>query len=410
MTSSTRSEVPEVDDLVEQIRRNAEKPMESAVPLPAQTYLDPEFYAHEKSQVLRRDWNVIARVEQVPAAGDFITLDFLDEPIVVVRGDDDQVRVFSRVCRHRFADIVADRAGNVPSCGNLDHFECPYHMWSYRLDGELINAVDMTRSPGFDPARFNLVEVPSQIWQGFVFINLDGADTVPLSMESLTKQMETYDLSEWRLVGTHDFGVLPANWKLHVENFLEFYHHMGAHKDTVETLFPGLNTVVGDGDDPFTSVGRCPASAEGAIAEVDGYLVAPTVTQLPVPPGLGPADCAVNAVATRFPMFMLVYFPDITYWYQLTPLAADSHQLVIHALVHESNVELVDDEIVKKAYEFMVPVLDEDIGILERIQTNLSSGSTFGGALHEQEFPLLHMQRYLVHMLTKETLHVHGNV
>ncbi|MFF4253865.1 aromatic ring-hydroxylating dioxygenase subunit alpha [Streptomyces sp. NPDC001663] len=348
-------------------------------------------------RVHRRDWHAIARVEQIAAPGDFLTLDLFGEPLVAVRGADHEVRVFSRVCRHRFADVTADREGNVPECGKLEHFECPYHMWSYRLNGELINAVDMQRRAEFAADRFNLVEFDSAVWQGFVFVKLDNDSTAPLGMEPLSTCIGHYDFSEWRLVGSRDWGRVGANWKMVMENFMEFYHHMGAHLYTVETALPGLSAEVGDGADPSTYVARVATSPAGADREVEGALQPAAL--LPPPEHFDTWDCGGSLIFSRFPTFMVAAFCDFSYWYQLTPTSAGDHELKVHALVHESNLDRVDDALVAAAYEFFAPIQEEDAAMTTRVQKNMTSGAVHGGVLHDQEFPLLHMQRYLAGML-----------
>ncbi|MEP9380762.1 aromatic ring-hydroxylating dioxygenase subunit alpha [Nocardioides sp. KR10-350] len=398
--SSARADWVPVGDLVERIREQAALPLEYATTLPAQTYVDPKFYELEVEKILTRDWHAVARVEQVPNVGDFVNVDLVGEPLVIVRGDDDKIRVLSRLCRHRYADVTADKLGNLPACGNLARFECPYHMWTYRLDGELINAVDMQRRTDFDQADYPLFEIRSEIWQGFIFVNLDDKTEIPLDMDSIAEYCGQYDMSEWEVVVTSDWGVLEAGWKIVVENFLEFYHHVGAHLATLEHMIPGLNAIVGDGSgSPRCYTGRVPLSSEGAVAEVDGHLQGPTL--VPPPPHFDAFHRGAYIIYTRFPTMMVAPCPDLTVWLQLLPLSATSHRLLVHTLMHKSNIPEggVTEELKAKAQGFFDPVQAEDCAINNRIQANMSSGRVGGGLFHDQEFPLLHMQRYLAMML-----------
>jgi phenylpropionate dioxygenase-like ring-hydroxylating dioxygenase large terminal subunit len=129
--------------------------------------------AGDDAEGMAAGWLAVGRAEQVPEPGDFATVDVGDEPMVIVRGVDGEVRVFSRVCRHRYADVLADVMGAVPATGRLERFTCPYHMWTYRLDGSLINAMDFARRREFDPGRYGLHPFPAQLSEdGVVYVNL----------------------------------------------------------------------------------------------------------------------------------------------------------------------------------------------------------------------------------------------
>src|SRR5690606_16933233 len=107
--TDTTTEKTSVAGLVQQISKQADLPLEQAIPLPTRTYWDPEFYEHELTHIFRKDWVCIARVEQTPERGSYVSVDLAGEPLIVVRGDDDEVRVFSRVCRHRYVDILGGK-------------------------------------------------------------------------------------------------------------------------------------------------------------------------------------------------------------------------------------------------------------------------------------------------------------
>ncbi|WP_235734378.1 aromatic ring-hydroxylating oxygenase subunit alpha [Nocardioides alcanivorans] len=369
--------------------------------MPAQTYADPAFYELEVDRILRKDWHAIARVEQVPGRGDFITVDLLGEPLVVVRGTDEAVRVLSRVCRHRYADVTADRSGMVPACGTIERFECPYHMWTYRLDGSLLNAVDMQRRSEFDPALYSLPEVRSEIWQGFIFVNLDAETTIPLGMEPVDHFLGQYDLSDWRVVSSKDWGELDAGWKPVVENAMEFYHHLGAHQHTLEEMLPGLTAEVGDGAaGVHLYTCRMPVSAAAAEGEEDGHLIAPV--SLPPAPGLDGYHRGGTLLVTRFPMTVFAARADWSTWLQVLPTSVGTHRLIMHRLAHISNLpEGITEELADLSQQYIDPVQAEDSAVNGRVQANMSSAWATGGVLHDQEFPVLHLQRYLAFMLSR---------
>ena len=207
-------------------------PLEQAYTIPAPWYRDPRVAELERSSVFRATWQVVGRADQVRGRGQFFTADVAGEPIVVVRGDDEQLRAFYNVCRHHAAAVVPEAAG----CAK--QFRCPYHGWTYGIDGALKGMVEFEGVCNFDRAANGLVPIRLDVWENFVFINLDGRclplhnflGTAPelVSPLQLTKKLQYFD----RRVYT-----LNCNWKVYVDNYLDGgYHVPHAHK--------GLSTVI----------------------------------------------------------------------------------------------------------------------------------------------------------------------
>ena len=392
---------PSPADLAEQVRKQAFVDLEDARPLPAQCYTDPAFYALEVSRILQRDWIPVARLEQIPNAGDFVTVDLPDEPLMVVRGEDGVVRAMSRVCRHRYADVLADTQGAVPEAGCVQKFECPYHLWTYRLDGSLSKAIDFARREKFEATKFGLRQIRTEIWQGFVFVNLSDEPARPLGMDPLAKALGNYDMSNYKIVRTWDWGELGAGWKLVLENFMEFYHHIGAHKETLETAFPGLATDCADGTDGSAIYyAHNHVSAEVAAGEVDGHLQPPAMA--PIPTELTPYERSIAFIAVRLPLFLITGGGSYNYWLQVTPTGPETHRLKVHALAPLSTLDQLTDEQHDTARHYFDAVQAEDAAVNARVQASMHSRHAFGGVFHEQEFPLLLLQRYLAEMLEED--------
>jgi phenylpropionate dioxygenase-like ring-hydroxylating dioxygenase large terminal subunit len=138
-----------------------------AASLPAWIYRDPEYFAIECDTVLRPSWQVLCHLADIPNPGDFHTFDFIGEHLVAVRGEDGRVRAFHNVCRHRAARILDGNHGN---CGRT--MMCPYHAWSYDLEGRLVG-LPFRKSFDVDPADLGLRPVEMEIWHGFVFVRLE---------------------------------------------------------------------------------------------------------------------------------------------------------------------------------------------------------------------------------------------
>lgn len=192
--------------------------------LPAWIYSDPEYFQLEMARLMRPSWQVVCHLSDVAAPGAFHTLDFLGESVVVVRGEDDQVRAFANVCRHRGSRVVDGASGCVRK------LICPYHAWSYDLDGRLAGVPLGETYPSLDKAAMGLKPVEMEIWRGFVFVRLEGGGP------SLAEMMAPYDheVAPYRFEDLQAFGRVtlrprPVNWKNVADNYSDGLHIRVAH-------------------------------------------------------------------------------------------------------------------------------------------------------------------------------------
>jgi phenylpropionate dioxygenase-like ring-hydroxylating dioxygenase large terminal subunit len=205
--------------------------------LPASWYTDPALVARERDRIFRRAWQYVGRGDQVARVGDFFTATIADVPLVVARGEKG-LRAFVNVCRHRRHEVVS-------GAGNRRTLQCPYHAWTYDLDGSLRAAPRSQNETGFDPKDYPLLPAGLDTWGPFIFVNLD-ADRRPLAqylgdLPSILagsgldlEQLQLHDREEWHT---------EANWKVVIENFLECYHCPIQH--------PGFATVVAVDEDSY---------------------------------------------------------------------------------------------------------------------------------------------------------------
>ena len=199
--------------------------------LPAGFYASEAFLELEKEEIFRKEWVCLGRVDEVSKPGDYFTIELIDEPLVVVRGQDKKVRVLSNVCRHRSSVILE-------GAGNAKHFVCPYHAWTYANDGQLLRAPYMDQVKGFDVKSCRLPELASEIWRGFIYVNLDGkAKPLAPRLKGLESQVKNYH-PEDMLVHTVQDDVWPTNWKCLAENFMEGYHLSTVHQTTLHKSTP----------------------------------------------------------------------------------------------------------------------------------------------------------------------------
>ncbi len=211
---------------------NPNDPLEEAWTIPAPWYFDTRIAELERASVFSAAWQVVGRMDQVRGAGQFFTAELAGEPLVVVRGEDGQLRAFYNVCRHHAAAVVTE----VQGCAK--QFRCPYHGWTYGIDGALKGMVEFDGVCNFDRAKNGLVPVRVDSWENFVFVNL-GGHAAPLrdSLGVVPELVAPLELSKKLHFFDRRVYTLNCNWKVYVNNYLDGgYHVPHAHK--------GLSSVI----------------------------------------------------------------------------------------------------------------------------------------------------------------------
>jgi Rieske 2Fe-2S family protein len=205
--------------------------------LPSSWYTSAQVFALEKERIFCREWLCVARAEELAEPGAFRVLEVLGESILLVRNREGQLRAFYNVCRHRGSRLCREppAAGAAAVLGgglSGGRITCPYHRWTYDLDGRLIGAPYLTGEPGFDKSLFSLYPVGLECWGGFVFVHLTPARAAPLAAQlgAIPERVARYPLSELRIGHTTRYEV-AANWKVICENYNECYHCAGVHPE-----------------------------------------------------------------------------------------------------------------------------------------------------------------------------------
>jgi len=205
--------------------------LEHASTIPASWYVDERVASLERQKVFGRTWQVVASAQQLKAPGAFVTAELAGEPLLIVRGADRRLRAFYNVCRHHAAAVATAEQGTA----NL--FRCPYHGWSYGLDGSLKGAPEFEGVGGFDRAQNGLVPVRVAGWEQFVFVNLDPS-AAPLadSLGRLADRIAPLGIGALHFFERRTYR-LNCNWKVFVDNYLDGGYH-------VPHLHKGLNSVL----------------------------------------------------------------------------------------------------------------------------------------------------------------------
>lgn len=219
------------DDLRQRLAALARLPRGEARGMPGDYYTSEDFLALEIEDVLRCEWMCVGHLGEVRRPGDFFTTELLGEELLVVRDAGGTVRVLSNVCRHR-GNRVAEGAGNARK------FVCQYHTWAYDTAGALVSAPFMKRQPAFDQSACRLPEFPSEVWNGWIFVNLDGtADPLGPRLGGLQDIVAHYHPDARHLVFLEE-DVWNCNWKCLFENFMEGYHLSATHLETLHRITP----------------------------------------------------------------------------------------------------------------------------------------------------------------------------
>ncbi len=223
-------------------RKTTERFAHGAKSLSQKYFVSPEVFSDEQTKIFSKKWLLVGHQSQIADPGDYIVQEVNRESLIVVRDKGGEVRGFFNVCRHRGSRLCEERNGH------LSAIQCPYHAWTYALDGRLIGAPHMDEVSGFDKADYSLKPVNLGIWEGFIFVNLTETETLTgasrPSLPAGERRDEVPTLEEWlaplaRKFSDWNISILQpakrieydvrANWKLMFENYSECYHCPGVH-------------------------------------------------------------------------------------------------------------------------------------------------------------------------------------
>ena len=200
--------------------------------LPGWLYYDPEFFEAEKRAFLRKAPQIVCHESEIHLPGAWRTLEYLGESVVVIRGDDDKVRAFSNVCRHRGSRILDGTGG----CDKV--LTCPYHAWSYARDGKLVGVPHRNEYPGLQTEKLGLSPVALENWRGFLFVTLEpGSLSVAEMMAPYEHEIEPYQFENLRVLGRVTTRPRQLNWKTLCDNYSDHLHIPVGH--------PGLTRLFG---------------------------------------------------------------------------------------------------------------------------------------------------------------------
>ena len=335
--------------------QRATGPLDGARSMPASFYTSPEFYELEREHIFLKHWFFVCREEMLPDAGDYRSVESVGGPVALLRGADGELRAFANFCRHRGSLLLQGE-------GTMRRVVCPYHAWSYHLDGTLATCPDMQGVAGFDPTENGLVRIRLESWNGFVFLNFDpDAASLIEHLGDLPDRMASHRLDRMRCTWRKTF-VPNCNWKLILENAMETYHTGILHRDTVgRQTSRTLETRGG---------WRCIQVISGrSIATLPGR--APS---FPVIEGLDPDALMGTYFTVIQPTCQFAVAQDCLWWLNVTPVSHDRSILEVGGCFPVDVT--ADPDFQAKAepyYDRWEKVALEDFGVLEHQQRALGS-------------------------------------
>ena len=359
--------------------------------LPAWVYRDPEFFRVEMDRVMRPSWQVVCHVSDIADAGSWHTLEFLGESIIVVRGKDNLVRAFTNVCRHRGSRIVDG------SSGCKKKLVCPYHAWTYNLDGTLAGVPGKAGYGALDTNKHGLAPVELEVWRGFIFVRLESeGPSVAQMMAPYEQMVAPYRLEELQAFGRVTMRPRAVNWKNVADNYSDGLHIPIAH--------PGLTRLFGRGYgiEAEENVDRM----WGSLIERPSANLSERMYQKILPPVPHLPDDAQRLwlYFKLWPNVAFDIYPDQVDFMQFLPVSATE------TVIREISYALPDSRREMKAARYLNwrinrRVNGEDTALIRGVQQGMASRSYRPGPLGESEVCLRSFARKLRRLIPEANLH-----
>jgi phenylpropionate dioxygenase-like ring-hydroxylating dioxygenase large terminal subunit len=381
-------------------------------PVSYEDSISPEHYELERDAIFRRTWLNVGRVEQLPRKGSYFTkeLDAARTSVIILRDTDGEVRAFYNICRHRGNKLVWQDFPREETAGTCRQFTCKYHGWRYGLKGDLTFVQQEEEFFDLDKSKFGLAPVRAEVWEGFIFVNLDSSDSTPLAeyLGDMGAGLAGYPFHEMTQV-TKFRAEIGANWKLFIDAFAEFYHAPVLHgkqavaEESKKLSGYGYEALAYQIDGPHSMVsswgGMSPPKDENMVKPIErkvrSGLFGPwdRPIDFELPPGANPARSKAWGVDSFvfFPNFMiLLWAPNWYLTYHYWPTSYNTHIFEggLYFVPPKNARERLGQELA--AVTFKEYAL-QDGNTLEATQTMLESRAVTEFPLNDQEVLLRHL-------------------
>ena len=351
------------------------------ISLPGWLYHDAEFFAAEQRAFLRAAPQVVCHESEIAEPGEWRSMEYLGESVIVIRGDDCEVRAFANVCRHRGSRLVDGTGG----CARV--LTCPYHAWSYARDGRLVGVPHRSDYPGLRTEELGLVPLALERWHGFLFVTLEaGAPSVAEMMVPYEAEVAPYRFEDLRAIGRVTLRPRPLNWKTIADNYSDHLHIPVGH--------PGLTRL-------FARNYRI--EAQDHVDRMEGDLVHEVSDNpserayqhlLPEAEHLPPSHRRKWLYYKLFPNVAFDIYPDQVDFMQFLPVSGTE------TIIREISYALPDDRREMRAARYLNWRINrrvnlEDTELITRVQLGMQSTSYLPGPLGKSEVCLRSFSRKL---------------
>ena len=370
-TNKNLSDILEIDKI-----ETVKNKIKHAHGLPNECYVSDEYLNYERNKIFCDNWSVIGTGSSIPEVGDVKPYDLLGIPLIILRDQEKNIRVFHNVCSHRGFKLF-DK-----DCKLKNVIRCPYHSWSYNFKGELvatphIGGINKHQVEGFDKNKSNLKEVKSKVWMDLIFININSnAENFENSIKPLEKRWLKFINKDDQSLIRHakDFGYfnmeVKSNWKFAIENYCESYHLPWIHPELNKVSNIEDHYHIEDIDGNFSGQG-----SNKYVQQFEGNRSFQTFPNWP-------SDLSQNSeYVSLFPNVMLGIHIDHFYAFWLEPLENDKtrEHFEMYYVGDESATSDEYKEIRKKNFLFWQEVMSEDIAAIEGMQKGRASPAYNGG-------------------------------
>ena len=350
---------------------------------PGLLYSDSRVLDLEIQRIFRKDWFCIAREEELADPGDYFALRLLTDPVLLVRDPARRIRAFTNMCRHRGVELAS-------GAGKAAQFVCPYHGWTYDLEGRLKGAGYMGDSAGFERRECRLPELAVGVWGGWIFVCLDPKPTPFESyLEDFSRKFGYLELETLR-IGLRIDVTLKCNWKLMVENFIDFYHVNVLHRDTIARFMKTVDLAYDLRPNGQVYVDEYDTGTLSKSGEA-------TAKRIPALEGKSPRFSQAALLPPNLNFFVR---PDYVSMYASWPLTVDTMRMTGVVLWARETMEGPDRERVVGEFKVMLDkVLAEDFSMVESLQNAAGAAGFVPGRMSRLERGVQHFIKHSVRRL-----------
>jgi Rieske 2Fe-2S family protein len=336
--------------------------------LAAEWYLSPEIRAREDERIFARSWIYVARQDDFTEPGIFFTRDVAGENLIVTRDQSTTLRAFFNVCRHRGTRLCTEERGTFKGT-----IQCPYHAWTYGVDGKLRVARSMEGIEGFDPADYALREASVECFEGFVFVAIEPQESLAEAFAPLAGRFSAWRLPELRRAASIAYDA-ACNWKLVFQNYSECYHCPVIHPqlERLSSSDSGRNDLT---DGPFL----------GGYSELrDSATTLNAIGKTPRPLLAGEENRSRVYYYTIFPSMLLSLHPDYVMVHSVQPLDAGHTRISCEWFFDPQTMQRPDFDC-SDAVEFWDLTNRQDWAVSELTQLGVASRAYTPGPYSQQE-------------------------